>query len=118
MVLIINPQWRERDDPLDALSRQGGVIGSIGNFLGGKAGTEKALDDMGFRYVYTISAYSCRGSSIFLQLAYPYGWTVFYKQGEEDLKWKPLMVSETRPTYKEVENALIEADVPFRFTEY
>jgi hypothetical protein len=117
-VLIVNPQWRERDDPLDALSRQPGLIGSLGNFLGGKAGMEKSLDDMGFRYVYTIVAFSCRGSSIFLQLAYPYGWTAFYKQGQDDPLWKPLIVSETRPLYKEIEEALIEANVPFRLTEF
>ena len=29
-------QWKERDDPLDALSRKGGLLGSLGNFLGGK----------------------------------------------------------------------------------
>jgi hypothetical protein len=102
-VLIVNPQWRERDDPFDALSRKEGLLGSLGNFLGGKAGMEKSLDDMGYRYVYTIASYACRGSTIFLQLAYPYGWTAFYKEGVDDLVWKPLIVSETRPTYQEVD---------------
>ena len=35
-ILLCNPQWKERDDPLDALSRKEGLLGSLGNFLGGK----------------------------------------------------------------------------------
>ena len=27
---------------------------------------------------------------IFLQLAYPYGWTAFYREGVQDDTWKPL----------------------------
>jgi len=46
-VLLINPQWKERDDPLDALSRRGGLLGSLGNFLGGKAATEATLGELG-----------------------------------------------------------------------
>ena len=29
-VLLVNPQWKERDDPLYALSRKGGLLGSFG----------------------------------------------------------------------------------------
>lgn len=46
-VLLINPQWKERDDPLDALSRRAGLLGSLGNFLGGKAATEAKLLEQG-----------------------------------------------------------------------
>jgi hypothetical protein len=46
-VLLINPQWKERDDPLDALSRRQGLLGSLGNFLGGKAATEAKLLEQG-----------------------------------------------------------------------
>ena len=118
-VLLINPQWKERDDPLDALSRKGGVMGAIGNFMGGKAGTEAALDRLGFKDVYTMAEYRCRGSLIFLHLSYPYGWTAFYRQGVADEEWKPLLVGvEARPTYQQVEDALKENDVPFRLTEF
>ena len=34
------------------------------------------LVSLGFRDVYTLATYHCRGSLIFLQLAYPHGWTV------------------------------------------
>lgn len=117
-VLLVNPQWKERDDPLDALSRKGGLLGSLGNFLGGKAGTEETLSGLGFRDVYTLATYRCRGSLIYLQLAYPYGWTAFYREGVQDEEWKPLLATETRPTYQAVEEALKAADVPFRLTEF
>ena len=118
-VLLVNPQWKERDDPLDALSRKGGLLGSFGSFLGGKAATEAELERLGFVDVYTLAEYRCRGSLILLQLAYPHGWTAFYRQGVEDEEWKPLLVGvSARPTYQEVEDALKAADVPFRLTEF
>jgi len=117
-VLIVNPQWKERDDPLDALSRRGGLVGSLGSFLGGKAATEEELDRLGFREVYTLAQYRCRGSLIFLQLGYPDGWTAFYREGVADEEWKELMTSPVRPTYQEVEEALKTQGVPFRLTEF
>jgi hypothetical protein len=117
-ILLCNPQWKERDDPLDALSRKEGLLGTLGNFLGGKASTEASLVSLGFRDVYTLATYRCRGSLIFLQLAYPYGWTAFYREGVDDETWKPLLASEARPTYQSVEEALVAAGVPFRLTEF
>jgi hypothetical protein len=117
-ILLCNPQWKERDDPLDALSRKSGLLGALGNFMGGKAGMEESLINMGFRDIYTLATYRCRGSLIYLQLAYPYGWTAFYRQGVDDEQWKPLIQSEARPTYQQVEDALVEAGVPFRLTEF
>ena len=35
-LLMVNPQWKERDDPFDALSRKGGFLGALGSVLGGK----------------------------------------------------------------------------------
>merc|ERR1719174_1313156 len=61
-VLLVNPQWKERDDPLDALSRKGGLIGKFGSFLGGKAPAEGKLETLGFKDVYTLAIYRCRGS--------------------------------------------------------
>jgi len=117
-ILLCNPQWKERDDPLDALSRKEGLLGSLGNFLGGKASTEASLATLGFRDVYTLATYRCRGSLIFLQLAYPHGWTAFYREGVDDDEWKPLLASEARPIYQEIEEALVAAGVPFRLTEF
>ena len=33
-------------------------------------------------------------------------------------QWKALIQSEARPTYQQVEDALVEAGVPFRLTEF
>jgi len=121
--MLVNPQWKERDDPLDALSRKGGLLGMMGNFMGGKAALEAELETIGFTDVYTLAEYVCRGSRICLQLSYPNGWTAFYRKndGEDaaNFEWVPLLSGkELRPTYQEIEDALVAADVPFKFTEF
>jgi hypothetical protein len=76
------------------------------------------LETMGFVDVYTLAEYVCRGSRIVLQLSYPHGWTASYRNPETD-SWVPLLCgADTRPTYQDIEKALIDADVPFRFTEF
>ena len=118
MLMLVNPQWKERDDPLDALSRKGGVLGALGNFMGGKAALEAELQSAGFVDAYTLAEYVCRGSRICLHLSYPYGWTVSYRNPDTDSFVPLLSGAPVRPTYQEVEAALIEAEVPFRFTEF
>ena len=81
-LMLVNPQWKERDDPLDALSRKGGLLGMMGNFMGGKAALEAELETIGFTDVYTLAEYVCRGSRICLQLSYPNGWTAFYRKND------------------------------------
>ena len=118
LLMLVNPQWKERDDPLDALSRKGGLMGALGNFMGGKQALEEALNSEGFVDTYVLAEYVCRGSRICLQLAYPHGWTASYRDPETET-WKPLLSgAATRPTYQEIEDALKAADVPFRFSEY
>ena len=112
-VLLINPQWKERDDPLDALSKRGGVIGTLGSFLGGKAATMEKLNALGYVDVYTLAEYRCRGSLICLQLVYPRGWTAFYREGVADETWKELITcSQQRPTYQQVELPLTRPSHP------
>ena len=53
--------------------------------------------NLGFRDVYTLATYRCRGSLIFLQLAYPYGWTAFYREGVDDDTWEPAACNPTYP---------------------
>jgi len=113
-VLMVNPQWREGDDPLDALSRQGGLVGALGCFLGGKAATERRLAELGFRPVYTLAQFSCRGSNVVLTRSYPSDWAVFVEQGSED-EPEFLFSATERPTYQSVEEQLVEQGVPFRF---
>lgn len=54
-LMLVNPQWKERDDPLDALSRKGGLLGALGNVLGGKAAMEEELRELGYTNVYTLA---------------------------------------------------------------
>ena len=118
LMMLVNPQWKERDDPLDALSRKGGLLGALGNFMGGKAALEAELEEAKFVNVYVLSEYVCRGSRICLQLSYPYGWTMSYRDPDTEA-WVPIVNGAAkRPTYQEVEEALIAAEVPFRFTEF
>jgi len=118
LLLLVNPQWKERDDPLDALSRKGGFLGALGNFMGGKAALEEELKASNFVDLYTLAEYVCRGSRIVLHLSYPYGWTASYRNADTT-GWVPLFSgAPNRPTYQEIEAALVEADVPFRFTEF
>ena len=77
---------------------------------------EKELNSLGFANVYILSEYVCRGSRVALQLSYPYGWTASYRN---DDGWVALVSGlAKRPTYQDIEEALIAADVPFRFTEF
>ena len=117
-LLLCNPQWKERDDPLDALSRKDGFLGALGAVLGGKAQMEAELKEtLGFRDVYTLAEYVCRGSRICLHLAYPSGWTASYRDDSD--AWVPLLSgAEERPTYQEIEVALQDAGVPFKMTEF
>jgi len=112
-VLMVNPQWREGDDPLDALSRQGGIIGAIGCFLGGKASTEQRIAELGFQPAYNLVQFSCRGSTVVFTRSYPGDWAVFIQQPDEKAEF--LFSAAERPDYQQVEKQLIEQGIPFRF---
>jgi hypothetical protein len=117
-VLIVNPQWRERDDLFDDLSRKGGLLGMFGNMVSGKGGRDKALAELGFTDVYKIAEYICRGSFVSLVFSYPYGWTAFYKD-DVTQEWVSLFSgSKERPVYQDVEQALIDAGVKFKFNQF
>ena len=117
-LLLVNPQWKERDDPLDALSRKGGFLGALGSVLGGNAQQEVELKEtLGFVETYTLVEYVCRGSRICLHLSYPHGWTASYRNDSDE--WVPMLSGQpTRPTYQEIEVALQDNDVPFKFSEF
>lgn len=117
-MILVNPQWKDIDDPLDFLSKQEGIIGSIGNFLGGKGGLVAELEERGFIDVFRFDEFQCRGSRICLSLAYPNGWTMFYFDNVKGT-FVPLATNlPTRPTYDEVGQLLIDNNVPFKFNEF
>jgi hypothetical protein len=57
LVCILNPQWRNVDDALDAASKEAGFLGSLATFLGGKGNALKRLDDLGYQNVFTVEGY-------------------------------------------------------------
>ena len=103
---MVNPQWREGDDPLNALSRKDGFLGAIGSFIGGNGGMKKELkEDMGFIDVFILQEFICRGWNISAQMSYPHGWTISYEKQPDD--WKPLISGmKIRPTYSDVEEEM------------
>lgn len=116
--LLVNPQWKETLDPFDGIAAEDGVVGAIGRYLGGKKDRNEDLNDMGFEEIYVISEYVSRGSRICLFKVYPYGWTAFYVD-KKTQDWTVLMSGLTsRPSGQDVEQALIDAGVPFNFNEY
>lgn len=64
LVCILNPQWRNVDDALDAASNQAGFLGSLASFLGGKGNSLKRLDDLGYQNVFTIEGYGTFASEL------------------------------------------------------
>eukprot|EP00965_Chrysotila_dentata_P222417 6192955-Pleurochrysis_carterae.AAC.3 len=93
---------------------QGGVVGAIGCFLGGKAATERKIAELGFEPIYTLAQFSCRGSQITLMRTYPTDWNVFVEQ-PDGARPEFLFSSAERPTYQLVEEMLEAKGVPFRF---
>ena len=83
LVLLLNPQWRTIDDALDTVSKQGGFMGSVANFLGGKGNSLKRLDELGFRSVYTIEGYVCKGGNVMLMKRFDSDWIVFAENDSE-----------------------------------
>jgi len=107
LVLIVNPQWRETADGYDLLGSKEGLLGQIGNFLGGTAGARKEVSDLGFEDTYLIQQYVVRGDDCQIIKAFPYPNWVVYTSTDDG---KKVMLGEqaTRPTYQDIE-ALLEA---------
>ena len=48
LIALLNPQWRDVDDALDAASKADGVFGSLASFLGGKGSAFRRLKELGY----------------------------------------------------------------------
>ena len=78
MVLLVNPQWRETRDAYDTLGGREGLLGAVGNFLGGTSGAQRDLAKLGFQDVYLAQQFVVRGDDCQLIWAYPYpNWVVY-----------------------------------------
>lgn len=114
LVLLFNPQWRLTDDAFDKASREGGIFGQMASFLGGKGGTLKRLDEMGFESVYSLEGYVCRGYNIRMVKRFDSDYVVFC---ENNGKYSRVGTKSTRPTYQEVEQMLVDLGYGFKYAQ-
>lgn len=115
MVAIINPQWRIVDDALDSASKQGGVLGQVASFLGGKGNSLKRLDTIGFENTYVLEGYVCKGGNVRLIKRFDTDWFVF---AENDAKTDFIECgsSKQRPTYQDVDEMLDAKGITLKYT--
>mmetsp|Transcript_17320 Transcript_17320/g.26237 ORF Transcript_17320/g.26237 Transcript_17320/m.26237 type:complete len:342 (+) Transcript_17320:93-1118(+) len=114
LVMLLNPQWRNVDDALDAASKTDGVFGKFASFLGGKGDSLKRLEALGYENVYTLEGYVCKGGNVRLLKLYNSDWAVF---AENDSATDFIFVgsSEARPTYQDVDKMLDEKGITLKY---
>ena len=114
IVALMNPQWRTVDDILDTLSKTEGPLSGFASFLGGKGGVLKQLSDLGFKPVYTLEGYVCRGSNVRILQTYDADWSVFCEM-DNGGSLVAVGASLMRPTYQDVEAMLTAAGIDARY---
>jgi hypothetical protein len=114
IVAIVNPQWRMVDDALDTASRGEGFFSGFATFLGGKGGVLKELATAGFKPVYTLEGYVCRGNNVRLLQTFDSDWCVFCERDNGE-SFVAVGSSTTRPTYQSVEEMLIQSDIGYKY---
>jgi len=114
VVVLMNPQWRIVDDALDSASKSGGVLGQFASFLGGKGGTLKRLDSMGFENIYVLEGYVCRGGNVRLIKKFDTDWFVF-AENDDGTDFIEVGISPQRPTYQEVDQMLDNNNITLKY---
>ena len=114
LVTLLNPQWRITDDALDSASRSEGVFGNLASFLGGKGGSLRRLESMGFQSTYILEGYVCRGGNIRLLKIFGSDWAVF-AENDAATDYIKVGTSETRPTYQDVDAMLEEKGISLKY---
>lgn len=114
LVVLMNPQWRIVDDALDSASKSGGVLGQVASFLGGKGGTLKRLDSMGFENIYVLEGYVCRGGNVRLIKRFDTDWFVF-AENDDGTDFIEVGSSPQRPTYQEVDQMLESNNITLKY---
>ena len=118
LVILLNPQWRQVDDALDSASQGEGFLSGLASFLGGKGATLKRLKEAGFRPVYTLEGYVCRGCNVRLLQILDSDWAIFYQDDDnESFVSVGTLPSETRPTYQQVDELLSKSGVGFKYAK-
>jgi hypothetical protein len=114
LVTLLNPQWRITDDALDTASRGAGVFGSFASFLGGKGGSLRRLDALGFENTYILEGYVCRGGNIRLNKRFDSDWAVFAENDAAD-EYIRVGSSKTRPTYQDIDSMLEDLGISLKY---
>mmetsp|Transcript_7793 Transcript_7793/g.18784 ORF Transcript_7793/g.18784 Transcript_7793/m.18784 type:complete len:345 (+) Transcript_7793:122-1156(+) len=114
LVTLMNPQWRITDDALDTASRSEGAWGTLASFLGGKGGSLRKLEELGFTNVFVMEGYVCRGGNTRMMKRFDSNWAVFAENdaGTEFIK---VGTSESRPTYQDIDAMLEEKGVALKY---
>lgn len=115
LCVLMNPQWRNVDDALDSASKQEGTfLGSLATFLGGKGTALKRLEDAGYKEVFTIEGYVCKGGNVRLLKRFDTEWAVF---AENDSETDFIFIGnmKVRPTYQDVESMLDDKGVSLKY---
>ena len=109
LVLLCNPQFKELDDTLDFIASKAGLLGSLGNFLGGKAAFVKELADLGFASTFSLQEIVVKGTRVRYFLAYPYAWQIYAISDADDEPPIRLGEDSQRPDYNKV-SAVLDAN--------
>jgi len=114
LVVIMNPQWRITDDALDSASRSEGIFGNLASFLGGKGGSIRRLEELGFESTYIIEGYVCKGGNIRLLKRFDSAWNVF-AENDAGTDYIPVGTLDTRPTYQDVDKMLDDKGITLKY---
>ena len=120
LVILLNPQWRQVDDALDSASQGEGFLSGLASFLGGKGATLKRLKEAGFRPVYTLEGYVCRGRNVRLLKILDSEWSIFYQDDsadEESFVCVGQLPKTQRPTYQDVDQLMSDAGVSLGYAK-
>mmetsp|Transcript_11729 Transcript_11729/g.15310 ORF Transcript_11729/g.15310 Transcript_11729/m.15310 type:complete len:356 (-) Transcript_11729:149-1216(-) len=115
LVLLMNPQWRNVDDALDATSKNTGFFGMLASSLGGKGNSLRRLDELGFETVYTIEGYVCKNRQIRLVKRFDSDWRVFVAADDDVNRFSPVGTSKLRPSYQDCDKMLDEAGIVLNY---
>lgn len=114
LVVLMNPQWRNVDDALDAASKGDGIFGNIASFLGGKGGSLKRLEEMGFQNTFTLEGYVCKGGNVRLVKRFDSDWGVF-AENDSGTGFIRVGTSEARPSYQAVDKMLDDNGISLKY---
>ena len=114
LVMLVNPQWRNVDDALDAASKKGGILGGFASFLGGKGASLKKLEELGFKDSFVIEGYVCRGGNIRFIRRFDSDYVVF-AENDAGTAFIRVGVSQTRPTYQDVDKMLEDNGIALKY---